>query len=123
MFEYQGFEINELVAEYSVHHLHAPRDMIVKVYLYPTGKYFARCNYSYWGPEQATSYQRSVPDADSKEEAVKSALQRMMMNHREDYADYQFAWVKVDDPHETVVLGSGEVVTKDEYLRNREGSL
>jgi hypothetical protein len=123
MFEYEGFEISELVAEYSIHHLHAPRDMVVKVYQYPTGKFEARCNYSYWGPNQAGPYQRSVPDADTKEEAVKSALRRMMMDHRDDFADYQFAWVKVDDPNETVVLGSGEVVSREEYLRDRNVAL
>jgi hypothetical protein len=122
MFEYAGFEISELVAEYSVYHPQGPRDMVVRIYKYPSGKFEARCNYSYWGPDQIGPYHRSVPDANSKEEAVKSALQRMMMNHQEDYADYQFAWVRVDDPQETVVLGSGEVVSKEEFLRMRKGS-
>ena len=120
MFEYEGFEISELVAEYSVHRLHAPRDMVVKVYQYETGKFEARCNYSYWGPTQAGPYQRSVPDANSKEEAVKDALRRMMMNHRDDYEDWQFAWVKIDDPAELVVLGSGDIVSKEEFLASRK---
>lgn len=119
MFEYEGFEISELVAEYSIYRQDAPRDMVIKVYKYESGKYEGRCNYSFWGPEQAGPYQRSVPEAETKENAVKAVLRHMMSFYNGTLSKDKYAWVK-DDPAQTIVLGSGEVVSKEEYLEMRK---
>ena len=121
MLEYEGFEIGEVVAEYSVYRQDCPHDMVIKVYQYESGKYEGRCNYSFWGPEQAGPYQRSVPESATKEDAVKAVLRHMMSFYRDTFDKDKYAWVK-NDPNGTIVLGSGEVVTRDEFLESRKGT-
>lgn len=117
MFEVDGFEVFEIVAEYKIFHPNAPRDMTVKVYQYETGKYEGHCSYSYWGPGQMGPYQHSVPRSDTKEGAVKDVLHSLMLHHEKKFSADQFGWVKIDDPQKLVVLGSGEVVSQDDFLK------
>lgn len=119
MFEYEGFEVAEMVREYHVFREDAPRDMVIKVYRYGSGKYEGRCNYSFWGPDQAGPYQRSVPESVTEDDAVKAVLRHMVSFYNPSYSKDQYAWIK-DDPQETIVLGSGEVVSKEEFLAMRK---
>ena len=57
----RGFELSKIVATYNAYIGKGPKDLEIEVVEYPSGKFSAKSNYSYWGPDQADAYQNNNP--------------------------------------------------------------
>ena len=116
--DYKGFELEKIVATYKIYREDAPKDLTIEVVQYQSDKYSAYSTYSFWGPEQADSYQNNNP-CNSEIEAVKHVIRSLNMFFKSSYKRNEYCWVPFRSNSDKVILGTGEVMARKDFMKKR----
>jgi hypothetical protein len=118
--DYKGFELEKVVAIYKIYREDAPKDLAIEVVQHQSGKYSAYSTYSFWGPDQADSYQNNNP-CDSEIESVKHVIGSLNMFYNISYRRDEYCWVPFRSNSDNVILGTGEVIDKKNFIKKSRG--